>query len=374
MCLVVLLLIFILKRFRQPYMLAYILSGIILGPHVSGIFSDVSQITSLGEIGILLMMFFIGMEMQIPDRRSLMIKPVLAQGMKMILCGGLALIAGMILGWPVFHILLLATLLVFNSTAIVCEYLIKNGELQTSFGRFVLNILLLQDMLVAPLLTLFQFAGDEKVSAVKLIIAISASILIILLLKKIRSKKKLWAIPIKNIENDHELQVFLGGVLCLGFGILAEVVGLSGAMGSFIAGILIGRTPSFDWLESSLKPFKVFFTSLFFVCIGLRIDLSFVASNSTLVLWGTLLLLMSNSLLSAIAFRSLHYTWKQSIYGGALLSQIGEFGIIICSLAYSTHIISETLFKASISITALSMIFSTIWISASMKFFRATAK
>src|SRR5215217_7843574 len=86
MCLVILLLIFLLKKFRQPYMIAYIIAGIILGPYASGLFANTEDTASLGEIGILLMMFFIGTEMEIPDRRSLLLKPVIAQAIKMLLC------------------------------------------------------------------------------------------------------------------------------------------------------------------------------------------------------------------------------------------------------------------------------------------------
>lgn len=269
--------------------------------------------------------------------------------------------------WTVYNILLLAILFIFNSTAVVSEYLSKNGELHSSFGKTILNILLLQDILLAPVLTVFQFIEQGHISAVRLLSAISACAVIIILLRAARHRNLLRPAFLSDLQSDHELQVFLGGFLCLGCGYLAELAGLSGPIGSFVAGIVIGRTPAFHWLEHSLKPFRVFFVSFFFMSIGLRLDLLFIAENFRLILAGTIMLLLSNSVLSAFVFRLLRYNWKNSMYGGALLSQAGEFGILACSLAYEMNIIDNNFFKAAIAITALSLLLSTTWIAVLRK-------
>lgn len=364
MCMVILLLIFLLKKLHQPYMIAYILAGVLIGPFVGKVFPNTEDPASLGEIGILLLMFFLGMEIDIPDRRSLLLKPVIAQSIKMLLSAGLALLLGSLFHWHFYNILLLAILFIFNSTAVVSEYLSQNGDLHTVFGKSILNILLLQDLLLAPVLTAFQFIEHGNISLIRLLSACIACFLIFVLLRIARHKNKLRPAILEQMQNDHELQVFLGGFLCLGFGALAEISGLSGAIGSFVAGLLIGRTAAFHWLESALKPFRVFFVSFFFMSIGLRLDLPFIAHNIQLILTGTIFLLLSNSILSALVFRMLHYSWKNSLYGGALLSQAGEFGILACSLAYQLHIVDQGFFKAGIAITALSLLFSTTWITA----------
>jgi len=350
-------------------MIAYIIAGIILGPYASGLFANTEDTASLGEIGILLMMFFIGTEMEIPDRRSLLLKPVIAQAIKMLLCLLLAGAAGILLTWPLFNMLMLATLLLFNSTAVVSEYLTKNRELQTDLGRFILNILLLQDLTIAPILTMFQFIGHEKISVIKLIAAFTGCIIIGLLLRAARHRDLIRPAFLRSLKGDHELQVFLGGLLCLGFAVLAEVVGFSSAVGSFVAGLLIRRTPAFKWLEATMRPFKFFFIFLFFVSIGLRLDIPYITENALIVIAGTLLLLFINSLLSALTFRLLRYSWKQSIYGGALLSQTGEFGIVACSLAYNMRIVDAGTYKTAIAITELSLLFSTSWITITRQLF-----
>jgi CPA2 family monovalent cation:H+ antiporter-2 len=171
----------------------------------------------------------------------------------------------------------------------------------------------------------------------------------------------------KTIENDHDLQVFSGLLICLGFGLLAETAGLSSALGSFIAGVLVGRIKTFHWLEHSLIPFKIFFVTLFFVSMGLRIDISYLYFNFRFILLGAFFVLISNSIMSAIIFRLLRYNWKDSWYGGALLSQTGEFGILALSIAYKTGIIEYSLYEDGLGITCLSLLLFTIWISVLKK-------
>ncbi|MEO6832170.1 MAG: cation:proton antiporter [Chitinophagaceae bacterium] len=374
MCLAVLLLIFLLKKLRQPYIIAYILVGILFGPHVGRIFTNTNDIASLGEIGLLLLMFFLGMETDIPDQRSLLVKPLVAQGMKMLLGITFATLVGTMFGWSVYSIVVLAILFIFNSTAVVSEYLSKNGERHSSFGKLLLNILLLQDVLLVPVLTVFQFMDKQGLSPLKVLTAMIASGVIVLLLRAVRHRNFIKPEFLIELANDHELQVFLGGSIVLGFGLVAELAGLNGAVGSFVAGVLIGRTHSFHWLEHSLKPFRIFFISFFFMSIGIRLDLNYLAMNYKLILTGTLLVLLSNSLLTAMVFRSLRYNWKESFYGGALLSQTGEFGIIACTLAYKMDIIDSRFFKAGLAITALTLLFSTTWITVLRKLMDVSPK
>lgn len=368
LCLLILFLIIILKRVQQPYLIAYILAGLLLGPHIGGVFTNGEQISAVGEIGVLLLMFFLGMEIEVPDNRSLLLKPIIAQGIKSLLSMGFAILLGNWLGWSKGAILLLSVLLIFNSTAVVSEFLRKNGELHTTTGKTVLNILLLQDIMLAPVFTLLQVMGNGQQDIRHFIPAMVGCCLLFFLLRAIRNRN-LFQLPVlKEMEKDHELQVFAGTFLCLGFALLASWAGLTGPVGSFAAGIFIGRMKAFYWLEKVLQPFKVFFVALFFVSVGLMFDLSYLLENYKAILMITLLVMFINSLLSAIVFRLLSYSWKNSIYAGALLSQTGELGILACSLAYKMGMINIDVFKTALAVTGLSLLFSTIWMTVLRKF------
>lgn len=370
MCLIILALMFLLSKAKQPYMVAYMLAGVLLGPHILSTITHVDEIEAIGEVGILLLMFFLGMEINIPDSRSQLTRPLTMQLLKIVLSFLFAIFIGMLASWPVINIIVIALLFVFNSTAVVTEYLRKNGELSSPLGSSILNILVFQDILLAPAITLLQFVGNKKVTFLSLLLPVVISCLVILLFRFIRSRRRLFSILLhKDINWDHDLQVFAGLLICLGFGAAAELSGLSSALGSFIAGIVIGRIKAFSWLERSLQPFKIFFMALFFLSFGLRLDLPYVVDDWVNVLAGTFFILFSNSVLSALAFRILNYNWKESFYAGALLSQTGEFGVLILTIAYKTSMIDAAFFKTGVAITALALLTSTLWISVLRKYF-----
>lgn len=370
LCLIILLLIFLLKKLRQPYLAAYILAGVLLGPHVTGVFTNTEQIAQVGELGVLLLMFFLGMEIDIPDRKALLLPPLIGQGVKTALSFVFALLVAWLMQWNWPAIILLTVLLTFNSTAVVSDLLRRNGLLQAPIGRTVLNMLLLQDIMLAPVLTLFQLMGHQQVAAGKLLSAIAGSVLIFLLLRAIRNRN-LFQLPfLKEMDQDHDLQVFMGAVICLGFAVLASAIGLSGPVGSFAAGIFIGRMRVFHWLEKVLQPFRVFFVALYFVSVGLMIDLAYLKTHYLLVFTITMVVMCSNSLFSALTFRLLRFSWHSSFQAGALLSQTGEFGILAASVAFSMGIIEEPVFKICVVVTGLSLLLSTVWNSLVARWLR----
>lgn len=361
LCFIILLLVPLLKRFHLPYLVAYILTGIIIGPYVLTVFDEPGPIEQVGELGVMLLMFFLGMEIDIPDKRSELLTPVAAQLVRTMLSGGTAVVAGHILGWSTPSVILLIVLLSFNSTAVVSEFLKNHGELQTDHGKMALNILLLQDIMLAPVLTIFQVLGGQAIDVVRLVSAAGASVLIFLLLRAIRNRN-LFQLPlVRELEQDHDWQVFAAACICLGFGGLASLMGLTSAIGCFAAGLFIGRTKAFHWLGKVLQPFKVFFTALFFVSVGIMLDLHYVQQHLWMIIGVTLLVMLINSLLSAFVFRLFRLSWNKSLYTGALLSQTGEFGLLACSLAGQMGIISPDVLKASFAITGLSLLLSTIW-------------
>ncbi|MDQ0595075.1 Kef-type K+ transport system membrane component KefB [Chryseobacterium ginsenosidimutans] len=175
---------FILKKFNQPYLIAYIIAGVLLGPHMTGVFSNVEEIEVIGELGILLLMFFLGLEINIPNKRHLIIKPLIAQGMKVFLGFGFALLIGYFLNLDPKSITLIAVLFFFNSTAVVTEFLKKYNILNTAFGSTIFNILLLQDILLAPVLTLLKVWSGEQFTVLNFILPVAMCIAIFSFLKE----------------------------------------------------------------------------------------------------------------------------------------------------------------------------------------------
>jgi len=148
----------------------------------------------------------------------------------------------------------------------------------------------------------------------------------------------------RELEKDHDLQVFFGALCCLGCSWLSFLAGLSAPIRSFAAGLWLGRAKGFEWLGFVLKPFKVFFVALYFVSVGLLIDLHYIAANWLSIAGITGAVLLSNSRLSSFVFRLLGMPWKQSWWAGALLSQTGELGLLACSLAAGSGMIDQGIY------------------------------
>jgi CPA2 family monovalent cation:H+ antiporter-2 len=199
---------------------------------------------------------------------------------------------------------------------------------------------------------------------------VSACGLIFFLVKAIRNRN-LFQLPfIREMQRDHELQVFTGACICFGFALLGSYAGLTAPVGAFAAGLYIGRSTAFGWLETTLQPFRVFFTALFFVALGLMVDIPFVAANAGEITVVTLLILVVNSLLSAVVFRALGSPWKSSLPAGALLSQTGEFSLIACTLAYKAQLIDSGQLKGPICVIVLTLLLSTPWAQGFRMFFQ----
>lgn len=189
LCLTTLGLMFLLKRLNQPYMIAYIIAGVVLGPHVSGVFTNPEEIETIGEVGILLLMFFLGMEINVPDNRTLLIKPIIAQSMKIILSFICAALIGNIIGLSLNSMVLIAVLFIFNSTAIVSEVLSKHNTLKTPFGTTILNILIFQDLLFAPVLTVLKAWNKEGFKLIHIVFPVMVCFAVFLF-KRIRIYRK----------------------------------------------------------------------------------------------------------------------------------------------------------------------------------------
>lgn len=368
MCLLILLLIVLLKKFNQPYLIAYVFTGIVLGPHVTGIFSEPGKISALGEVGVLLLMFFLGIEINIPGNKNLLLKSFTAQTVRTLLSIIFSIFIGKWLEWGPRYIFLLAITLIFNSTAVVSEFLRKNQELSTQIGKTVLNILLLQDIMLAPALTFLQFINEDEYDITKLFLSVLGCLLIFFLLRAIRNKNLVQLKFFREIETDHELQVFTAVAICLGFAMITSFAGLTPAIGSFVAGVYIGRTNVFHWFENVLRPFKIFFVSLFFLSVGLMLDLHYIRQHYTMIMTLTFGVFFINGLLSVIVFRLMKFSWRDSMYAGTLLSQTGEFGLLACSLAYQLNIIDYNFFKSALAVIGLSLLLSSVWMTILKRF------
>lgn len=166
--------------------------------------------------------------------------------------------------------------------------------------------------------------------------------------------------------------MFAALLICLGLSLLTGLAQLSTALGAFAAGILVTAARETKWVHHTLEPFRVIFVALFFVSIGMLVDVSFISSHTMQVILLVVAVLVGNTLLNGIILRFLGYRWRESLYAGALLGQIGEFSFVLAAVGLTAGIISDIAYQYTIAVIALSLLVSPFWILAARRILGVT--
>ncbi len=357
-----------LKILRQPYIVAYIVAGVFLGKDGFGIMTDQGLIDVMGELGLILLLFFIGMEISLPAFVKRWQVPVFGTFMQIIASIALVGLIGYFLNWELTRVLTIGFVISLSSSAVVIKLLQDRDETKTPIGQNVVSILLMQDILIVPMLITINTLGGQSMDTGATVKLILGGIILVALIFWIIKKETLH-LPFRDIiEKDHELQVILALSICLGCSAATAWFGISSALGAFVGGMIVHSFQSTHWFHDSLHSFRVLFVAVFFISIGMLIDLQFIFEH-----WSTILLLLvaiyaSNHLLNAVVLYYLTRSWRLALYGGALLGQIGELSFVLSAAAYHTDIIGDFTYQLVIVIIALSLLFSPIWITLSRRF------
>jgi CPA2 family monovalent cation:H+ antiporter-2 len=172
-------------------------------------------------------------------------------------------------------------------------------------------------------------------------------------------KKKNLSLPLPNfIKKDQEFQVFIALAFCFGFALFTGLMNLSTALGAFVAGLLLTLSKESIWMKKMLHPFYVVFLGLFFISIGMLLDLSFLFENLFLILFLVLLAMFINGLANIFALKFLKMSWKESIYGGMLMTSIGEFSFVLVAIGLSSGVIGQYTYDLTLSVICISLLIS----------------
>ncbi|MDX1411126.1 MAG: cation:proton antiporter [Nitrospirales bacterium] len=352
----------LLTYLRQPRVAGYLVVGMFLGPHVFGLSPPHEMTEFLSEMGVVFLLFFVGMEVSVQRLIQGWRISVIGTLGQVLLSVGFVWLMGLWHGWNLGEIVLIGFIISLSSTAVVLTVLQNWNELNTTGGQDVLGILLVQDLMVVPMLIILGLLGGESPTAFSVGLEMVGGLLICGLIGYVVLKGKVTIPTPKVIEDDDELEVFLSLAICLGLAILTTVFGLSEALGAFAAGIFVSAAGWTDRHHRILHPFKVVFMALFFVSIGMLVNLPYVLEH-----WGkisilVLLIFIVNTVINALILRAGKRTLKDSWYGGFLLSQIGEFSFVLASVGMASGIWSEGREQVAYATIAMSLILSPLWI------------
>jgi CPA2 family monovalent cation:H+ antiporter-2 len=353
---------FILRKFNQPYVVSYLLVGILLGPSGFGLVSDQVTLYRMGEFGVMLLLFFIGMEMNLPSllsRWKISFIPVFTQ---IIVNFFIITWLNRWLEWPVSRSLLLAFVISLSSTAVIIKILDEWHELHTRVGQTVIGILIAQDILVVPMLVILSLVSGGKVEENTLVLQTITLLGLAGVIIFIVKKGKIRLPFTKHLRDDHELQVFVALGTCFGMAFLTGLAGLSTALGAFIGGVMMASARETEWIKNKLESIRVIFVALFFLSVGMLLNLNFLMENGWTVLTLVLVVLLINSFVVSLFLQLMGLSLRESIYAGSLLSQIGEFSFVLVASGFALRIVSDYAYQLSISVIALTLMISPLWI------------
>ena len=353
---------YILKRMHQPYLIGYIIIGVCLGKFGFDIFKDEAQIEFLGEIGIILLFFFIGMEISLPNFVKQWRVAILGTFMQIIVSVGVMLVVGYYMDWSFSRSIILGFVIALSSSAVVIKLLEEKKLLDSKMGKDVLSILLTQDIAIAPILILTAFLGGQTQSTYGVILQVLGAIIILAIFLYLYRNESIQFTWLDSLEEDHEMQVFMAIVFCAAGALLMGVLGLSPALGAFVGGIVVHAAKETDWIHDNLHPFRIIFVAVFFISIGAQIDLLFLRDNLNIIVMLMLIVFIVNHLVNGAVLRVFGSPWKEAALGGALLAQIGEMSFLVCFTAYNSSIITEFGYNIGICLISLTLLFSPLWI------------
>lgn len=362
-CLILLLGI-LLKRFSQPYILAYILAGVITGPQGLGIVSDITLVQNLGDIGLIILMFFIGMHISMKDMIARWKEIFIATFVQIIVSVGVMFLLGYFFQWPFNRSFLLGLVISLSSSAVVMRLTENLGKHQQRLQRGVVGVLIAQDIMVIPMIiSINVFAGGE-VDGLQIAKQVVGAIIILVLLALIYRKREIRLPFAQKINGDHELELFAALIVCFGFALFTSLFDLSAGLGALVSGVIVNNSGrSSQWLHDNLDSFRILLISAFFLSVGMLIDLEFLKANWPIILLVTVAVYVSNHGINSAGLRLAGNTWRDSILGGAMLAQIGEFSFVLTTTGYQLGLIGDYGYQVVMITIAFTIMLSPIYVT-----------
>lgn len=347
---------FIFNKFRIPTLIGYLFTGIIVGPHLLGIVHETESINIMAEIGVILLMFSIGLEFSL--NHLLRIRRIVFLGgfMQLVLTALITMCIGRIYQLEWIPALFIGFLTALSSTAVVLKILQDRSELTSNYGRTVLGILIFQDIILIPLMLLTPILGGntDGLGSDFMLLIVKSSVIIAFVYLGNR-----WLMPwfLHKIALTKNQELFLMVILliCLSVALLTSQMGMSLAFGAFLAGLMISESEYSHNAFGNLVPFKDTFSSFFFVSIGMLLDVEFVTENYILVIITVIVVIIAKAFIAGGTAFALGHTFRGTVMAGLALSQVGEFSFILAKLGLDNTIISQFYYQLFLAVAVITM-------------------
>lgn len=359
------LIILLFQKIKVPALLGFLLAGIITGPYAFNLISSRHEVELLSEIGIIFLLFVIGIELSIKEllsmKRTVLLGGSLQVGGTIILVTALAYLIGL----PLHSAVFLGFLFSLSSTAIVLKVLQEKGEITTPHGRISLGILIFQDLIVVPMMLftpLLSGTSDDLLETVSwlLLKIIGLGVVIFLLARYLVP----WVLGVVVRTKNKELFILTVVVFCFAVAWLSSSVGLSLALGAFFAGLIISESEYSHQATANVLPFREIFISFFFISVGTLLNLNFFFQHLFYILLLVVGIVALKMFVIAGSVLLLNYPPRTILMSVFSLFQVGEFSLLLSGVGIRNEIIPENIYQYFLAISIISMALTPFLLSA----------
>ena len=344
------------RRLKLPIILGYLTGGIAIGPFGLGLVQDLETINAMAAIGVILLLFTLGLEFSLNELKRIGRVAFWGGSAQILLTAAAGLALGKLLGWETTEAIFFGFLIALSSTMIVLKTLMERGELDSTHGRVMIGILLVQDLSLVPLMIILPAMGEE---GAQLWSSLGIAILKAILFIGIMLLLGLWGLPwlLGRVAGGRSRELFLLTIVTLSLGAAfgAFFLGLSAAVGAFIAGLLIGQSIFARQAFADIVPLRDIFGALFFISLGMLAELNFVANNLAVIALVVVVIVMAKFIICAIIPWVFGYNAKASLFTGMGLIQIGEFSFVLAVVGLEAGVISQNIYSITLAAAIITM-------------------
>ncbi|MBM4327280.1 MAG: potassium transporter KefB [Deltaproteobacteria bacterium] len=358
--------VFVCHRLAIPEIVGFLLTGILAGPHGFGLVSQVSDVDSLAEIGVVCLLFTIGLEFSLKSLLRIKFISLVGGSLQVGFTVAIGCALASTLGMPLNKALFFGFLISLSSTAIVLKIMQERAEVESPHGRFVVGILLFQDVVVVPMMLirpLLAGQGGGVIAALTWLVLKGVIVFVVVILAA------RWVVPmaLHRVAAIGGREVFVLGIVfvVLSVAFLTAAVGLSLALGAFLAGLIVSESEYSHRVLGNVLPFRDLFTSFFFVSVGMLLDVRFVLDNSLVLALATLAALFIKFMIAGSSGLLVGLPFRTSVLGALALSQIGEFSFVLAKSGLGLELIDLNIYQLFLGISVLTMGLTPLLIGAS---------
>ncbi|MFT4554251.1 MAG: CPA2 family monovalent cation:H+ antiporter-2 [Chlamydiales bacterium] len=354
----------ICTRIRVHSIVGLLLTGIVCGPHLLGLVDAEHEVEMLSEVGIVLLMFTIGLEFSLREIMRIKKLVFLGGGLQVALTTSISALFVLLWDFTIGQAIFYGFLVSLSSTAIILKILQDSAKIATPYGKAILGILIFQDIAVVPMMLMVPFlAGSGEGGELGLLFHLGKGILILAAVLILAQ----WAVPklLFQIAKTKNSQLFILSIifLCAGIAWVSSSVGLSLALGAFLSGLIISESEYSHNAVGHILPFQQVFTSFFFVSIGMLLDVRYIIHHPFLTLFATFMVFSLKFLIASGVAKLMGYSLRNAILVGVGLCQMGEFAFLLSAKGIEFDLISDSTYQLFLTASILSMAISPFIIS-----------